>query len=112
MTGGTYEISGVTLASAIPLPELTPREGAPDWTFTIAAGRVAPQRSPWFHVWRAAGGRPVVSFGREAGGYLLRVHGKADFVVDLAHATIVCWRRTRANLATVRHLLLDQVKKR
>ena len=110
MSARTYEISGVTLASEIAMPELAPSgSAAPGWTFTIAASRVAPQAAPWFHVWRAAGGRPVVSFGRHASGYLLRFHGKADFVVDLDTASIVCWRRTRANLATVRHLLLDQV---
>ena len=110
MSARTYEISGVTLSSEIALPELTPRAAAaPDWTFAIAGGRVATRTVEWFHVWRAAGGRPVVSFGREASGYLLRVHGKADFVVDLEQSSIVCWRRTRASLATVRHLLLDQV---
>lgn len=110
MSARTYEISGVALSSEIPLPELTSRAATvPDWTFAIAEGRVAPQTSTWFHVWRAGGGRPVVSFGRDARGYLLRFHGKADFVIDLAQSSIVCWRRTRASLATVRHLLLDQV---
>jgi len=106
----TYEISGVTLSSEIPLPELTPHAAAaPDWTFAIAAGRLAPRTPAWFHVWRVNGGRPVLSFGRDPRGYLLRFHGRADFVVDLARSSIVCWRRSNASLATVRHLLLDQV---
>ena len=109
MRARTYEISGVTLSSEIALPELTPRAAtAPDWTFAIAERRTAPHPSAWFHVWRTAG-RPVVSFGRDARGYVLRFHGKADFVIDLAQASIVCWRRGHSSLATVRHLLLDQV---
>jgi hypothetical protein len=106
----SYEISGVSLSSEIALPELTPRvAAAPDWTFAIAERRMAPRTSAWFHVWRAGAGHPVVSFCRDARGYLLRFHGKADFVIDLAQSSIVCWRRARSSLATVRHLLLDQV---
>jgi hypothetical protein len=106
----TYEISGVTLSSEIPLPELTPRAAAePGWTFAIAERRIASPTSAWFHVWRGTGGRAIVSFGRDPRGYLLRFHGKADFIVDLAQRSIVCWRRAHASLATVRHLLLDQV---
>ncbi|HMB78973.1 MAG TPA: hypothetical protein VKI43_02855, partial [Vicinamibacterales bacterium] len=110
MSARMYEISGVMLASEIAMPELARRESAaPDWTFAIAERRIAPPASTWFHVWRGAGGRRVVSFGRDPRGYLLRFHGKADFIVDLTQRSIVCWRRVRASLATVRHLLLDQV---
>ena len=110
MNPRTYEISRTTLTSRIALPELTACEaGAGGWSFAIDERRIAAPAPAWFHTWRGAGGRVVVSFGRDARGYLLRFHGKADFVVNLAPRSIVCARRTHTSLATIRHLLLDQV---
>jgi hypothetical protein len=107
--GRTYDICGVVLGSDIALPELTPSAAAPDWTFAMAAGRIATRKPAWFHAWLAPSGRRVVSFGRYSNGYLLRFHGKADFAIDLVAQSIVCWRRRYAIFATIRHLLLDQV---
>jgi hypothetical protein len=109
VTVRTYRISNVTVASGIDLPELMPVTAATDWTFSLgASGRVRPSPD-WFHRWRAAGGRASVSFARRTDGYLLRFHRFADFVVDLVERSIVCSPRRSTPLATVRHLLLDQV---
>ena len=109
MSGGTYSISDVVLWSDIALPELPAVAGPPEWTFTLARSRLATAPPAWFHRWRNPGERPTLSFGRCANGYLLRFHGRADFRIDIASQSIAGWRRRPASLATLRHLLIDQI---
>ncbi len=109
MSAATYAIADVVIASGIPLPELPPVAAAADWTFGLDTARIAGAAPAWFHAWRAPGGRRVLSFSRQPHGYLLRFHGKADFVIDIERRSIRCVRRGATELPTVRHLLLDQV---
>lgn len=110
MTAATYAIADVALASAIPLPELSPLSAVADWTFALSDARRLARTTPvWFHAWRAPGGRRVVSFSHRPSGYLLRFHGRADFFIDLDRRSIRCAPRRNAGLSTIRHLLLDQV---
>jgi hypothetical protein len=109
MSGGTYRIADITLASDVPMPELPPATGAADWTFAVARRPITASRPQWFHRWRNPGETPVLSFSRSADGYLLRFHARADYAIDLTRRTITGWRRGRATRATLRHLLLDQI---
>lgn len=109
MSGGAYQLSDVVLASSMALPELEAVAAEPQWTFDLRRQAFPFRRSDWFQRWRLPNGRPSASFAREAGGYLVRFHGMADFSIDLGSRTIACWRRGTTPLTTIRHLLLDQV---
>jgi hypothetical protein len=109
MSGGRYRISDIVLSSDIAVPELEAVGDAPDWHFTLSDRRPVTARPQWFHRWRNPGEGPMLSFGRVPAGYLLRFHGRADFAIDFASRAIVGWRRPKATLATLRHLLIDQV---
>ena len=109
MSGATYRIADLALASGIPMPELAATDGPADWTFTVAPRRPSLPAPIWFHRWRNPGEPPGLSFGRRGGGYLLRFHGRADYAIDFAARSIVGWRRRPATLTTLRHLLIDQV---
>ena len=109
MSGGTYLISDLVLFSNIPMPELPAVEGPPDWTFTVSPRRLVTTAPAWFHRWRNPGETPTLSFSRHGDGYLLRFHGRADFLIDVTRRSIVGWRRSPATPTTLRHLLIDQI---
>jgi hypothetical protein len=109
-----YRLHGVTVASDMALPGVR-RSMAPG----RAAIEISRDRTPaqadgtveFFHSWRIKGsrGRPWLSIGRRAGGYLLRFPGLADFDVSAAGDRIVCRPSRRLAGSTLQHLLLDQV---
>lgn len=108
-----YRICGLTLASAISIPELVPASNralgqVPDIQFRIEAA--AAGRSPASNVFTAlpAGAQGLVCI-KEPGGYRLRFAGLADFRVDTSGREIVCEAPEGIPASTVRHLLLDQV---
>lgn len=109
MSRGTYRISDVALSSDIAMPELPATADPPEWTFTVARGRLTTAPPVWFHRWRNPGERPTLSFSRYRNGYLLRFHGRADFAIDCGTRSIAGWRRGHATLTTLRHLLIDQI---
>lgn len=109
-----FKLHGVTVASEIALPGVR-RSAAPGGA-SIEISRdcsdaQADNHLGFFHHWRIKGtrGRPWLSIGRRAGGYLLRFPDLAEFDVSAAGDRIVC--RPAAPLAgsTLQHLLLDQV---
>ena len=104
-----YAFHDVTLDSELPLPEVprsTRRRAATIAIRLAAAG--APRAPRWFHHWRE-GRRRSISFARLAGGYLVRSHGLADFLVAADGASVRCDACQGCPAATLRHLLLDQV---
>jgi len=106
-----HRMSGTTLASDVPLPELPRARGASaEIRFALLPpGRpFTPPRS-WLHRWRRADGRAWISLGSARRGYLLRFANVADFLISRDGARILGRPRPRVSPATFRHLLLDHV---
>jgi energy-coupling factor transporter ATP-binding protein EcfA2 len=106
-----HRMSGMTLASDIPLPELPRARGASaEIRFgLLPPGRPFPSPLHWLHRWRRPDGRAWISLGGARHGYLLRFTSLADFLLSRDGARILGRPRPRVSPATIRHLLLDQV---
>ena len=110
-----YRIYGLTLASEITLPELTPLAGSdfskqPD--IRVRAAKVVSRQaqcSDWFTVFTLPTGAPALACAKEPGGYRLRFPELADFRVDSLGKEIGCEPLEGIPPETIRHLLLDQV---
>ena len=105
-----YRAYGVTIASVLDLPSLTPVTGDCAEALTVRAAGPSPGSvSPWLHQWRLGRDLPRVSFGRTGDGYLVRFDGLTDFVVS-RQGNIVRSPDPAAHPAVpIEHLLLDQV---
>jgi hypothetical protein len=106
-----YKVSGVTVQSNIPLPELPyadDREG-------VCAFQLLPVQSPqpaalqWFHRWVLADGTVWLTLAKDRSGYLLRFPDLADFLVSVDGKQVRCYAQPDTPLETIRHLFLDQV---
>jgi len=98
------------LASSRRLPELTlsPRKNA---TFSLKWTRapVNTRSFDWIHRWTAPGRGVWLRIGRGTGGYVFRFRRFADFHWSAPQRVLTCHVRSRTQMSTVRHLLLDQV---
>lgn len=110
-----YRICGLTLASEIALPELIPIVRSdlgqvPD--IRVRVEKAVPRRatlSKSFVAFVLPTGAPGLTCAKEPGGYRLRFPELADFRVESRGREIVCEIPAEIPLATIRHLLLDQV---
>jgi len=101
-----YPVYGRRLASEVPLPEIAPCAGPPDWRFRI--GSLEDGDLAWFEIWPTEHDTPWVRARRTPAGYGIRYVGRADFVIDRAARSIVCQPRDSPD-SMLRHFLLDQV---
>ncbi|HXW08438.1 MAG TPA: hypothetical protein VD833_24625 [Vicinamibacterales bacterium] len=103
-----FRVHGVTLGSAIALPELTPsRASRPDCFVRLADGPRA-RKADRYHAWHA-GGQTRLVFLRAGDAYVLRFPGLAVFEIAADGTFIDCRPRHGLPPSTLRHLLLDQV---
>lgn len=110
-----YLLYGLRIESQIELSEA--RRAPPGDSNAVVELTDAPlgHDVDWFHRWRVATAsssrrrRTWLAFGRRADGYVLRFRGLADFHVSLEGDLIRCRPAPGLPLATLRHLLLDQV---
>lgn len=111
MSSHQYRVSGVTLASDLPLPELTlaPRHARPDCTLRGLADLRFGARPRWTHHWRFPDGRLWLSLGRAGSAYRLRFTDRVDFAISADGARITYCPRGKQTPDTIRHLALDQV---
>ena len=110
----TYKLHGVTVASELALAGVRRSAARGRAAIHISVVRSAvpvDEDIEFFHSWRIKGtrGRPWLSIGRRAGGYLLRFPDLADFDVSAAGDRIACRPSARLAGSTLQHLLLDQV---
>jgi hypothetical protein len=106
-----YAFGEFVLASNIILPELAPGH-APQAEYTfryLPRERYDPPELPWYHHWQSPDGVIWLSFGRQAGSYLLRFPELADFLISPNGSALRCYPLADVPPATIRHLLLDQV---
>jgi hypothetical protein len=110
-----YRLHGVTVESAIPLPELPRASGRRAAVAIELAREAADLGSDWYQTWRVRnksgrqGREPWLSFARQRAGYLLRFQDLADFEVSSRGDRICCRPASRLARSTLRHLLIDQV---
>jgi hypothetical protein len=106
-----YQVSGLTVQSNTPLPELPLADGRE----RLCAFQLLPAQSSqsvalqWFHQWVLSDGTVWLSFAKCRSGYLLRFPDLADFLVSADGKKIHCYPQPDTSLETIRHLFLDQV---
>jgi hypothetical protein len=110
-----YAVYGLSLRSNLALDELNSREtsGPFHLEFQFQAATDQSSSHDWIHTWMPPGATegqtPWLQMARHAGGYLLRFPGRADFTVSCDGRQIDCRPVAPVHLASIRHLLLDQV---
>jgi hypothetical protein len=110
--GRRYRVSGLTLESGWPLPELLPVRtgGPPDLRVDLGRGELSRGAPDGCLVrWVTASGEPWLAAAREGDGYRLHFPGLADFQVDRAGREVVGRAGPAIPARTLRHLFLDHV---
>ena len=108
-----YEVYGLTISSDTPIPELLPFGGhATDAQLTVTfAGRADFFRTVphWLVTTASPDGTPWLFWAKVDGGFLLRFHDLADFLIDANGHSISCVATNGTDEATLRHLVIDHV---
>lgn len=110
--GWRYRVSGLTLESDRPLPELLPLRagGPPDLRVALGRGALSrPAPAEWLARWATPSGEPWLTAAREGDGYRLHFPGLADFHVDREGREVVGEGGPATPVRTLRHLFLDHV---
>ena len=104
------------IESDIALPELTELTGSaaqklvPDMSFQVSADESEFLRDrEWLHHWPAPDGSVSISFARDNGTLFLHFPGLVQFTIGNNGQSVTCYPGSSLALATIRHLLLDQV---
>lgn len=102
--------------SEIVLPELIEAVDAgddtvdPDFSFCVSDGQFeSMQKMQWIHRWLAPDQSITLCFGRDEDAFYLYFPHMACFTVSKTGHVITCSARSSLAVATIRHLLLDQV---
>ena len=105
-----------TIESDLTLPELIELIGVdeqnvlPDVSFQVSADQSEFTRSrEWLHHWKAPDQSDTLSFARDNGTLFLHFPEMARFTIRNNGHLVTCHARPSLSLATIRHLLLDQV---
>jgi hypothetical protein len=106
-----YKVSGLTVQSNIPLPELPQVDDREDLcVFQLLPGQSSlPAALQWFHQWVLSDGTVWLALAKYRSGYLLRFPDLADFLVSADGKQIRCYPNPDSPVETIRHLFLDQV---
>lgn len=111
-----YRVCGLTLASNVSFPELSPAiEPEPPTVENNILVRFSMRHSPfpppshWLPSKTLPGEEPWLSCAKIEQGYLLRFHNQADFTVDAEGRKIVGVPEADTSPDTLRHLFLDNV---
>jgi hypothetical protein len=109
--GHLYELSGLRVESDFPLTAL-PGEAAggaaPALRVRLSEAASPPPASGWM-LEQAIDGVPWLSVARAPSGYLLRIHGFADFSLDTGRAELTCTPEEGCPLEILEQLFIDQV---
>jgi hypothetical protein len=104
-----YLAYGVTIASSMPLPELSRSHGgAADLSVTLERGRIDETGWTWIQRGDSHGGS-WLDVGRRTGAHRLRFDSGGDFVVSDGGRRVAVYAGRSTCQDTLRHLLIDQV---
>jgi hypothetical protein len=106
-----YGIFDVALDSDFVLPEL-PEIATANTIIGVTAGEdsgIIPEQLNWFHHWKTPAGEVCISCAKLADSTVLRFPTSVDFVVSHRNNSVQYFPVSNVPMATVRHLLLDQV---
>lgn len=103
----TYRFAGLILSADFPVPELPRATGRAVLRVSLGTRQRRDGRHSWRHVWRLPDRRAWMRVARMTRGHLVQFPGYAEF--EVSPAAIVCHPRAGVPIATVRHLLLDQL---
>jgi hypothetical protein len=106
-----YGIFDVALDSDLVLPEL-PEIATANTIIGVTAGvdsNIIPEQLDWFHHWETPAGEVCISCAKLAGSTVLRFPELVDFVVSHHNNSVQYFPAPRVPMATIRHLLLDQI---
>jgi len=104
-----YRIWDFILQSAIELPELEPaKTGGPQFTFAFSRRKLKFEGT-WYHSFRLMDETAWLHAAKSGPEYVLRFPDLADFLFCSDRGTIICFAAQNAPVASIRHLLLDQV---
>jgi hypothetical protein len=104
-----YRAYGVTIASSMPLPELSrSRDSTADLSVTLERGRI--DETGWTWIQRGDGDDGSwLDVARRTGAHRLRFDSGGDFLVSDGGRRVAVYAGRSACQDTVRHLLIDQV---
>lgn len=101
------------IESDVPLPELPPcskQNVTPDVSFDISSDLSGFSGvKEWSHHWRATDQSITLSFARDKSTLYLHFPGMARFAIRDNGCYVTCYARPTLTIATIRHLLVDQV---
>lgn len=109
--GHHYELSGLRVESDFcltSLPDEAAEGAAPALRVRLSEAAPPPPSSGWM-IERSIDGVPWFSVARARGGYLLRVHGFADFTLDTQGAELTCTPARGCPLEILEQLFIDQI---
>ncbi len=111
-----YTFFNHVIKSDVVLPELTELTGndtqnvLPDVWLKLSGNQVEfIEKREWLHHWKAPDQSVTLSFARDSGTLFLHFPGMACFVICNNGQLITCYPKASLALATIRHLLLDQI---
>jgi hypothetical protein len=105
-----YRFADIVLESEVPLAALPDGGGGPTQTsIHLDRGHRPTEPERWDHHWRSPEGAVVLSCARDGDDYRLGIPELATFLLEDAGRRITCRPDAALPLATLEHLLIDQV---
>jgi hypothetical protein len=105
-----YQISGITVKTEIPFPELPRSSAKPDCTFVVRGYQDAVSVGiKWTHESVLANARPWLLVGESGTRQVMRFPDLVDFVISPEECEVFGFARPPVPSITIRHLFLDNV---
>jgi hypothetical protein len=111
--GERFCFGDLSIESDLPLPEIPISSRPPTWSVRVLESTSEPlspgEPSGWTHAWRLSDGRSSIEVEGRGSRYRVSLPGVAAFTIDVERRAVRCFPEPGTPVATLRHLLLDQV---